>query len=305
LAAGGFAGLVLGLLMLLGLQAIDPKLRDEEQLREIYELPILARIPRQRSGKAPLSPRELTAQVSDAFRTLRSGFTVKQTDDGPGHAILVTGDTAGDGKTTVGLNLAAALVAAGNQVLLIEADMRRPSIGRALKLRAPHCVADVLSGRVNLVDALVWMRPYGPQLEFLLAGGVDAHEVDRIAPASVRKLVREACSICDFVVIDSPPLTDVADALPFARAADDVLLVARVGNSLVRKMTDLGELLTREEVTPSGVVVVGASERSGYYYSYRSGRPALWGMLQRRGGEPAPAERNGNGNEVKNGARVG
>jgi Mrp family chromosome partitioning ATPase len=303
LAAGGFAGLVLGLLAVLGLQALDPKLRDEEQLRELYDLPVLARIPRQRSGKAPLSPRELTAQVSDAFRTLRSGFTIKQTDDGPGHAILVTGDTAGDGKTTVALNLAAALVAAGNQVMVIESDMRRPSIGRALKLRAPHCVADVLTGGVGLVDALVWMRPYGPQLEFLLAGGVDAHEVDRIAPATVRKLVQEACSICDFVVIDAPPLTDVADALPFARAADDVLLVARVGNSLMRKMTDLGELLTREEITPSGVVAVGTSERSSYYYSYRSGRPALWGLLQRRGNEPDPAEQNGNG--VKNGARIG
>jgi Mrp family chromosome partitioning ATPase len=307
MAAGGFVGLVLGLLAVLGLQGLDPKLRDEEQLREIYSLPMLARVPRQRSGGSPLTPRELTAHVSDAFRTLRSGFTVRQTDDGPGHAILVTGDAAGDGKTTVALNLAAALVAAGNQVMVIESDMRRPSIGRALKLRAPHCVADVLTGKVELVNALVWLRPYGPQLEFLLAGGVDAHEVDRIAPASVRQLVRDACSICDFVVIDAPPLTDVADALPFARAADDVLLVARLGNSHVRKMTDLGELLTREEIIPTGVVLVGASEPSGYYYSYGSGRTALWGLLRRRNEEPQRAQLNGavsNGVGVKNGARI-
>jgi Mrp family chromosome partitioning ATPase len=312
MAAGGFAGLVLGLLAVLGLQALDPKLRDEEQLREIYNLPMLARVPRQRSGGSPLIPRELTAQVSDAFRTLRSGFNVKQTDDGPGRAILVTGDAAGDGKTTVALNLAAALVAAGNQVMVIECDMRRPSIGRALKLRAPHCVADVLTGREELVNALVWMRPYGPQLEFLLAGGVDAQEVDRIAPASVRKLVRDASTICDFVVIDAPPLTDVADALPFARAADEVLLVARLGNSHVRKMTDLGELLTREEITPSGVVLVGAHEPSGYYYSYGSGRTALWGLLNRRSEDSEPAEQNGavhngavkNGTGVSNGVRI-
>jgi Mrp family chromosome partitioning ATPase/capsular polysaccharide biosynthesis protein len=305
MAAGGFAGFVLGLLAVLGIQALDPKLRDEDQLREIYDLPMLARVPRQRSGGTPLTPRELTAHVSDAFRTLRSGFTVKQTDDGPGHAILVTGDTVGDGKTTVALNLAAALVAAGNQVMLIESDLRRPSIGRALKLRAPHCVADVLNGRVELASALVWMRPYGPQLEFLLAGGVEADEVDRIAPASVRKLVREACAICDFVVIDAPPLTDVADALPFARAADDVLLVARLGNSRLHKMSDLGELLTREEIMPSGVVVVGSTESAGYYYSYSSGRTALWGLLHRRGDEPAEATQNGNSTRAPNGSRVG
>ena len=303
-AAGGFAGLVLGLLALLGLQAMDPKLRDEEQLREIYNLPMLARVPRQRSGKSPLIPADLTMPVSEAFRTLRSGFTVKQTDDSPGHSILITGDAAGDGKTTVALNLAAALVAAGNQVMLIESDLRRASVGRALKLRAPHGVAEVLLGKVELADALVWMRPYGPQLEFLLAGAVDAHQVDRIGSGRVQQLVRDACAICDFVVIDSPPLTEVSDAVPFARAADDVLLVARVGNSQVRKMTDLGELLNREQIVPSGVALVAANEpRGGSYYGYGSGRPALWGLLQRRDTERTEAEQNGA--SANNRARVG
>jgi capsular exopolysaccharide synthesis family protein len=294
LAAGGFAGLVLGLLALLGLQAMDPKLRDEEQLREIYDLPMLARIPRQRSGKSPLIPAELTMPVSEAFRALRSGFTVKQADDGAGHAILVTGDAAGDGKTTVALNLAAALVTAGKQVMLIESDLRRPSVGRALKLRGPHGTADVLLGQAQLADAVVWMRPYGPQLEFLLAGATNSHDVDRIGPGRVEQLVRDACAICDFVVIDSPPLTDVSDAVPFARAADDVLLVARVGNSQVRKMTDLGELLNREQIVPSGVVLVGPTEpRGGYYYAYGSGRPALWGLLRRRSDDEETVGVNG------------
>jgi capsular exopolysaccharide synthesis family protein len=310
-AAGGFAGLIIGLLAVLGLQGLDPKLRDEEQLREIYDLPLLARVPRQRSGTNPLVPSELTGPVSEAFRTLRSGFNVKQSDDGPGRAILVTGDMAGDGKTTVALNLAASLVAAGNQVMLIESDMRRPSIGRALRLRATHGVAEVLLGRAQLVDALVWMRPYGPQLEFLLAGGAGAHEVDRIGDGSVRQLIRDACAICDFVVIDSPPLTDVADALPFARAADDVLLVARAGNSRVRKMTDLGELLTREGVLPSGVVYVGASDPGAGYYRYGPEQPMLFGLLHRRGREQDVVGQNGAKVELRgagakhNGAKVG
>lgn len=286
MGAGGFAGLVLGLLAVLGLQALDPKLRDEEQLREIFDLPVLARVPRQRAGHAPLTPDELTASVSDAFRALRAGFTLKQGDEGQGRAILVSGDTAGDGKTTVALNLATSLVAAGKQVMLIEADMRRPSIGPALKLRAPHGLAETLHERNDLVDAVVWMRPFGPQLEFLLAGGADARDIDRISSASVSKLVHEACSMCDFVVIDAPPLIDVAEALPFAREADDVLLVARVGNSHTRKMSDLGELLAREGIVPAGVVLVGAAERGGgYYYRYGGGQPVRGGLLQRRGRE--------------------
>ncbi len=295
MAAGGFAGLILGLLAVLALQALDPKLRDEEQLRDIFDLPVLTRVPRQRAGGDPLTPAELTGPVSDAFRALRASFTLKQEGDGPGHAILITGDTAGNGKTTVALNLAASLVAAGNQVMLIESDMRRPSIGRALKLRAPLGLADVLLGKASLVDGLVWMQPFGPQLEFLLAGGVDTHEIDRISSASVSGLLSDARAICDFVVIDSPPLTDVADALPFAQGADDVVLVARTGNSHTRKMSELGELLTREDVLPSGVVLVGAAERGGgYYYGYGgAGQPSLFGLVQRRGRQPKPQEANG------------
>ncbi len=293
LAAGGFGGLVIGLLVVLGLQALDPKLRDEEQLREIFDLPVLVRIPRQRAGSTPLIPQELTGPAADAFRTLRSGFTIKQQSDGPGHAILVTGDAAGDGKTTVALNLAASLAAAGNGVMLIESDMRRPSVGHALRLRAQHGLADVLLNKIELVDALVWMRPYGPQLELLLAGEAQPDEIDQIPPEALRSLVRDACAICDFVVIDSPPLTDVADALPFARAADDVLLVARLGNSMVRKMSELGELLTREEVIPTGVVLVGGSEPGSYYYRHGGGgQPAFWGLLQRRERSQAAPQRN-------------
>ena len=98
-------------------------------------------------------------------------------------------------------------------------------------------------------------------------------------------------------------MTDVADALPFARAADDVLLVARVGNSQLRKMSDLGELLMRQEIVPSGVVLVGAPESgAGYYYATDSGQPVLRGLLQRRGSEHAGAESNGA--SAPNGARI-
>ncbi len=289
LAAGGLGGIVIGLLAVLAMNALDPKLRDEDQLREIYDLPVLTRVPKQRSGKLPLTPRELTPPVAEAFRTLRAGFTVRLPESRAGDvkrgsAILITGDAAADGKTTVALNLAMSLVAAGKQVILIESDLRRPSIGHTLRVRAPRGLAEVLLGKVDLVEALVWVRAYGPQLEMLLATTADMREIDRIAPEAARQLVREARSMCDFVVIDSPPMTDVTDALPFAEEADDVLIVARVGNSQVRRMSDLGELLGRQGIVPSGVVLVGGHEPGGYYY-YRGGgeQRVFAGLLRRRG----------------------
>ncbi len=292
LAAGGFAGLIIGLLVVLAANALDPKLRDEDQLREIYDLPMLARIPKQRSGKAPLTPSELTPPVSEAFRTLRAGFTVRQTNTRRGKtkrgsAILVTGDAAADGKSTTALNLAMSLVAAGKQVILIESDLRRPSIGQALRVSAPRGLAEVLLGKAELVEALVWIRAHGPLLELLLATTADLREIDRISPESARQLVRTARTMCDFVVIDSPPMTEVTDALAFAKEADDVLLVARVGNSHLRKMSDLGELLTREGIVPTGVVLVGVSDRGGYYYYRGANEQRVFaGLLRRRSPEP-------------------
>lgn len=305
LAAGGFAGLVIGILTVLGLQAVDPKLRDEDQLRELYDLPLLARIPRQRSGRNPITPGDLSPAATESFRTLRSALSLKHGATDSGHAVLITGDTAGAGKTTVALNLAAALSAAGKHVILIEADLRRPSIGQALRVTAPQGLASVLFDEIDLVDALITTRGHGPQLELLLAGSNSASRVDRISPERARQLLQEAREICDFVVIDSPPLTDITETMPFAEEADDVLLVARIGTSQLRKLSDLGELLIRERIRPAGVALVGRVEKeSGYYYSYRTGAPALWGLLQKRTKEPmfseddmesSPGARNGAG----------
>lgn len=286
LAAGAFGGLIVGLLAILALNALDPKLRDEDQLREIYALPLLAKIPKQRAGRTPLVSRELIPAVGEAFRTLRAAFTVRHagSEGAPkrGSAILVTGDAAAAGKSTVALNLATSLTAAGKQVIVIEADLRRPSIGQALRVRAPRGVAEVLLGKAELAEALVWTPDHGPQLELLLGTTADAGEIDRISPESARQLVREAREMADFVVIDSPPMTEVTDALAFAEEADDVVLVARVGASQVRKMSDLGELLTRSRIVPAGVVLVGVSESGGYYYRAASDQRVFAGLLQRR-----------------------
>jgi succinoglycan biosynthesis transport protein ExoP len=295
LAAGALAGLVLGLLAVLALQSLDPRLRGEEQLREIYRLPVLARVPRQRSGQTPLAPSELAPIAADAFRTLRAALAAGDSGSGRGRSIVVTGDAPGEGKTTVALNLATTLAASGRQVILIEADLHRPSVGRTLRVRSEQHVEDVLLSGVELVNALIWMRPFGPNFELLLAGGDRPEASDRLGSDEVHALLEEACAISDYVIVDCPPLLDVAEVLPFAEHADEVLLVARPGRSQIRRLVELGELLSRNAITPAGSVLVGVeTPREGYYY-YRQDRDrpsvgakrgrALWGLLERRRSE--------------------
>ena len=270
IAAGIFAGLVLGLGGAFALQAFDPRLRREEQLRTLYRLPILARIPaepRSKKGEA-LAPEHLSSSTFEAYRTLRASLAASLGSEFNTGSILVTGSSPGEGKTTTAINLAHALVAAGNKVILIEADVHRPTIGAALKVRPRFGLSAVLIRQVALADALVTTDRYGPDLQLLLVDRPGPATADRLSLPTARQLVAEAEELADYVIVDSPPLTEVIDALPLARQVAGVLIVARLNRTRLRRLAELGEILAQNEIEPAGVALVGVDRgRSGYYYT--------------------------------------
>jgi capsular exopolysaccharide synthesis family protein len=275
IAGGLLAGLVLGVGAAFGSQALDPRLRREEQLRRLYRLPILARIPRQsrNRGDKPLGPLELQAPTSEAYRTLRGTLAVSRRASGSGsHAILVTGSSPSEGKTTTAVNLSSSLATAGHNVILIEADLRRPGIGAALGLQARYGVASVLVESIALQEALVTTPTFGSNLGILLADYEGGWISDLFALPAARELVAEARRLADFVIVDSPPLTDVIDALPLVDYVDDVVLVAGIGRTDLRKLTQLGELLAEHGVKPAGFAVVGTPRPKRSDYHYYAGR---------------------------------
>lgn len=270
IAAGLVAGLILGVGAAFGLQAIDPRLRREEQLRSLYRVPILARIPLERKTRkaGALAPGRLSLGASEAYRTLRATLAASRGAEFRARSVLVTGSSPSEGKTTTAINLAYSLVQAGNKVILIEADMHRPTIGLALGVRPLHGLASVLIRQVDLADALVTTDEYGPDLQLLLVDRPGVATADRLSLPTARQLVAEAEQLADHVVIDSPPLSEVVDALPLAQQVADVLVVARMGKSKLKKLTELGELLAHNEIQPAGVALVGVERGgSGYYYS--------------------------------------
>jgi capsular exopolysaccharide synthesis family protein len=299
LIAGLIAGLVLGLIAAFVRHAFDPQLRREEQVRDLFNLPVLARVPRLSPQPRPLTPRDMTPAANEAYRTLRAAFTSREHAGGLAHAVMVTGDARGQGKTTTAINLAASLAAAAHHVILIEADVRKPNVGRALRVRPRYGLASLLAEQISLVDALVWSRNYGPNLELLLVGDAAPQVVDRLTLPSLRRLVREARELADYVIIDAPPLTEVSDGLPLIDEADDVVLVAAIGTSRIGSLTELGDVLARRGVEPFGIVLVGVDEEidSPYYIPNElpadeaepasSGRSAMFGLLRRRSTEPS------------------
>jgi receptor protein-tyrosine kinase len=272
IAAAIVAGLVLGIGGAFALQVLDPRLRREEQLRRLYGLPILARIPKdsRAHGAGALAPEMLSPSTIEAYRTLRATLAASRGREVGATSILVTSPSPSEGKTTSAINLASSLALAGNKVILIEADLRRPAIAKALGIEPRHGTGSVLLETVDLQDALETTRAYGNYLQVLCAdysGAASGWMADRLFLPSAQNLVIDAKKLADYVVIDSPPLSEVIDALPLAQRADEVLVVVRLGKSHLTKLAHLAELLSRHAIRPVGFAVVGAQAQSEGYYA--------------------------------------
>lgn len=259
-------GGVLGLIGAFGMQLLDPRLRREDQLRSQFRLPILARIPLERHRRPrPLLPSELSLGALDGYQALRAALTTSRRDSLNGRVVLVTGPSPGDGKTTAAINLASVIAAAGKRVILIEADSRRPSIGRALDMTADVGLASVITGRRYLVDALKPVGREDTKLRVLLTAPDEAPAADVLSHLSVDTLLLQAQRLADWVIVDSPPLNHVAETMAIARAVDDVLVVVRMGKTNTRDLMELAEMLDQQDIVPEGFVVLGGHARQGYY----------------------------------------
>lgn len=267
LAAASVGGLIVGLVGAFGLQLLDPRLRREEQIRAQFRLPILARVPveKRRAKKRPLLPSELSLGALDGYQALRASLGAARRDTLSGRVVLVTGPSPGDGKTTTAINLASTLAAAGKRVILIEADSRRPSIGRTLEMRADVGLASVVTGRRYLVDALLPVGGEDSKLRVLLNSPEEAPAADVLSHVSADTLLLQAQRLADWVIVDSPPLNHVAETLALARAVEDVVIVVRIGRTNRRDLTELAEMLAQQDIMPAGFVVLGGHARVGYY----------------------------------------
>lgn len=202
----------------------------------------------------------------------------------PLRSMMITGSTRSEGKSTVALNLAATIAFAGHRVILVEADLRRPSLARALDLlakRGKRGTAGVLMGEISLRDALIPVDKLSDNLSVLLVEQSAPYLADGLL-AVADEIVSQAAELADFVIFDAPPVTEVSDALPLSQHVDDVLIVTRLGHSRTDQLVNLGEVLARQEVRPTGLVIVSddLNQGSGYYAPSPSGSQGFRARLR-------------------------
>ncbi len=266
IAAAILAGLIVGGAAALGAQLLDPRLRREEQLRR-YRIPILARVPMERKGRGqgPLLPGRVSPVTQDGYLLLAATLSADHTGQGAKRSVLVTGPGSGDGKTTSALNLATSL-SESERVILVEGDARRPTLARAYKLSPKHNLATVVARRIPLSEALVNVWSGAPRLQVLAQNPDEKSGASAVmTPASADWLIRQAELLASWVVVDAPPIALVPDVIPLAKRVDEVILVVRLGNTRLKHLEELAELLVQQGITPAGFVVIGGKSHSAYY----------------------------------------
>jgi polysaccharide biosynthesis transport protein len=197
---------------------------------------------------------------------------------GRGRCILITSAVGGEGKTTLAAQLAARCADSGVSTLLVDADLRRATLGETLGEPDAPGLADVLRGNLELEDVLVDPTQLGG-CRFLAAGSPETNPGRVIQGSRTGALIEQLLRRFDIVIIDAPPVLPVPDALTLGRWADGVLLAARHDTSRLPLLQQAQKLLLNAGIPLLGVVINGVqpmfSGRSGYTYTYSSRRGSM------------------------------
>lgn len=264
-------GLVLGLLVGVGTAVLrttlDTRVRSESDLAKLTDRPILGSV--KFDPETPQDPLAILSQPqslrAEAIRGLRTNLQFINAPSRP-RSIVVTSSLPGEGKSTTAANLALAMADAGSHVVLVDGDLRRPTIAKVLGIEGGVGLTTALIGRVE-IDAVV-QRFGTTSLDVIAAGEIPPNPSELLGSAQMRDILGALTDSYDIVIIDSAPLLPVTDGAVLSKLTDGVLLV--VGAHTAHSQQVSAAIATLEKVGSRilGLVVNRAQASAGGQYSY-------------------------------------
>jgi capsular exopolysaccharide synthesis family protein len=287
-------GLATGIGLAFLIEGLDNTVRTTEQAQMISGLASLGMIPlNSKSAREGPNPKRLViatskeavelvsqvrpqSQMAESYRALRTSLLLSSLG-APPKVIMVTSALPQEGKSTTSINCAIVLAQKGVHVLLIDADMRRPSIHKTLGM-APHSgLSNVLTGSTTLEQAII-RSSILPNLDVLTAGTPPPNPAELLASSNMRDVLVQLRKQYDHVVIDTPPSLSVTDAVVLSPRADAVMLVIRSGQTTKQALRRSRDLLAQVNAKVVGVLLnaVDLSSPDYYYYYEYQGKYARY-----------------------------
>jgi Mrp family chromosome partitioning ATPase len=301
LVIAGVLGLAIGLVLAFVRESLDDRLRSNKEAEEWFGAPVAGTLPKGIRGKPPPA---LTADnglhqqhMLESLRLLSANLQFAH--GGPaGPSILVTSAIPEEGKSSVVANLGTTLALSGHDVIVVDADLRRPRLSNYLQTANPIGLVEVLQGRTALEPALNTvplipmprrdgkavvrtrtgrrvsdesaLRERTGRLRILGAGSANERSMSLLTPEAVEDLISALAEQCDYVVFDAPPLLAVADSFPLALKSDTIIVVARQGRTRRHNAEAVRDTLTGLGVRNVSVVITDGTSTTNYPYTYTS-----------------------------------
>jgi capsular exopolysaccharide synthesis family protein len=271
LVFGLFGGLALALL----LERMDTRMRDSRQIQDLLGVPAIAIVPQTNwKGKgsesdAAAGPEILwdaRAPFAESMRVFRTSIQLSSTSR-ESRVIAITSCQPGEGKSTLSMNLAAALAQGGKRVVLVDTDMRRPSVYWRLGLSDKKGLSEFLTGLESL-DSVIQTHKTLTTMDVISSGICPPLPADLLASDQMKNFVQVLRERYDYVIFDSPPALSVTDPLIVASLADGLVLVIRQGYCTRAMLGRVGEIFRDVGVKVYGFVLNGVDASLPEYYGY-------------------------------------
>jgi capsular exopolysaccharide synthesis family protein len=276
---GLFFGALGGLAFALLLERLDTRLRDSRQIQDLLGLPAIAVVP-QTNWKAREKTKDFDPETAagpeilwdsrsafaEAMRVFRTSIQLSSTSR-QSRVIAVTSCQPGEGKSTLSTNLAAALAQGGKRVVVVDTDMRRPSLLWRLKLTGKRGLSEYLTG-AETMEGIIQTHKILTTLDMIPSGSAPPLPADLLASDQMKHFVEQLRERYEYVILDTPPALSVTDPLIVSSLADGLVLVIRQGVCTRAMLTRVAEIFQDVGIKVYGFVLNGVDASLPEYYGY-------------------------------------
>lgn len=285
---GGVLGVILSVLAIFVWEIIDVRVKSQEELVKKYQLPILGKIPKFESNKQNNQfPRNRFSAIrykkenlfdnknnfiiTEAYKELRTNLRFILRNN-LCKKIIINSPIPEDGKSTTSTNLALTIAQTGVKVLLMDCDLRKGKLHNFFNLKSTPGISNVLSGTVEFSDVI--QKTSNDNLQVMTLGSIPPNPTELLASTQMENLISKLEKLYDYIIIDTPPINVVADALSLVKMVDGVVIVVREG---VTTHPNISSAIVKYEFVEAdimGFVLNGASFDQGkraraHYYYYK------------------------------------
>ncbi|MGV6852262.1 MAG: polysaccharide biosynthesis tyrosine autokinase, partial [bacterium] len=283
LMLGAVLGLFIGTVIAFLLEFLDDRVKSTDELERLLKLPLLGITPlikrQNEENIALMSAESPTSALAEAFRSLRTNLLFATTEGAP-HSLSITSSMPSEAKSSTCINLATTFAQSGKRILVVDADLRKPTSHKRLKLDNSQGLSNYLTGQNALDDVI---QPTKIDNVFVItAGPLAPNPAELLSSDRMQALLNLAPNEYDMIIVDSPPVMGLADSLIIANRVTATLMVVAHNQSKKRAIGDAFQRLKQAHANIIGTIFTKAKSGSAYGYSYDYEYYYTYGNDQRR-----------------------